>query len=165
MMALVLSCSLPARFRIGSEWHNYMHRSICENSCLVHLPIVCVFQQFAHCLLFNNLCCVALEQLGRRREEVGVPDGGFIDCIRGTIKENSEQVLYFFRTQEAVAAGIQWVAAHGRPGASYDEVAMATPVFASANNNILTGGAPMSGAGTLACFSSSVVLHVVGLAL
>ena len=90
-------------------------------------------------MIFNNLRCVALKQLGRRREEVGVPDGGFFECVRGTIKDNSEQVLYLFRTQEP--AGMQWVAVHGPPGASYDEVAMATPVFASADENILTGGA------------------------
>ena len=55
--------------------------------------------------------------------------------------QRSEQVLYLFRTQGAVAVGMQWVAVHGPPGASYDEVAMATPVFASADENILTGGA------------------------
>ena len=80
-----------------------------------------------------------MKQLGRRRDEAGVPDGGFFECVRGTIKDNSEQVLYLFRTQEPT--GMQWVAVHGPPGASYDEVAMATPVFASADENILTGGA------------------------
>ena len=92
-----------------------------------------------HCLFFNASCCVALKQLGRRREETGVPDGGCFECVRGTINENSEQVLYLFRTQEAV--GMQWVAAHGRPLASYDEVAMAIPVFGSAGENIVAGGA------------------------
>ena len=93
---------------------------------------------FAH-LLFKNLCCVALKQLGRRRDEPGVPDSGFFECCRGTDNANTEQVLYMFKAQEAT--GMQWVAVHGPPGASYDEVAMATPVFGSADENILTGGA------------------------
>ena len=82
---------------------------------------------------------VALKQLGRRRGEADVPDGGFFECFRGTINENSEQVLYLCRTHEP--AGMQWVAVHGRPGASYDEVALATPVFGSADENILMEGA------------------------
>ena len=140
MMALAL-VSLPARFRIGSEWHNYMYKSIHETVALFICLLSSFFQQPVHCLLFNNWCCAALKQLGGRREEAGVPGGGFFECVRGTIKENWEQVLYLFRAQEAVAAGMQWVAVHGRPGASYEEVAMATPVFASADNNILTGSA------------------------
>ena len=80
-----------------------------------------------------------MKQLGRPQDDAGVNDGGFFECVRGTIKDNSEQVLYLFRTQDP--AGMQWVAAHGPPRASYYEVAMATPVFASADENILTGGA------------------------
>ena len=80
-----------------------------------------------------------MKHLGRPRDEAGVPDGGFLECARGASKDNSEQVLYLFRTQEPT--GTQWVAVHGFPGASYDEVAMATPEFASADENILTGGA------------------------
>ena len=76
-----------------------------------------------------------MKQLGRRREESGVPDGGFFECVRGTDKkDNSQRLLYLFRAQEAV--GMQWVAVHGLPGASYDEVAMATPVFCSADENM-----------------------------
>ena len=136
VMALVLIVgSLPARFRIGSTFpcrlfNNYMYRSIYKTVVLFICPLSG---------LFNNWCCAALKQLGRRRDEAGVPDGGFFECVRGTIKDNSEQVLYLFRTQEPT--GMQWVAVHGPPGASYDEVAMATPVFASADENILTGGA------------------------
>ena len=137
IMALVL-VSLPARFRIGSEWHNYVYRSIYETIVLLICQLS-AFQQLVHCLLFNDLCCVALKQLGRRREEVGVPDGGFFECVRGTDKDNIQRVLYLFRAQEA--AGMQWVAVHGPPGASYDEVAMATPVFGSADENMLTGDA------------------------
>ena len=80
-----------------------------------------------------------MKQLGRRREVAGVPDGDFFECVRGTIKDNSEQVLYLFRTQDPTRT--QWVAVHGPSSASYDEVAMATPVFASADENILAGGA------------------------
>ena len=35
---------------------------------------------------------------------------------------------------------MQWVAVHGPPGASYDEVAEATPVFGTADENVLMGG-------------------------
>ena len=38
-MALVLYGSLPARFRIGSEWHNYMYRSIHERVLLFICPL------------------------------------------------------------------------------------------------------------------------------
>ena len=92
---------------------------------------------FAH-LLFTNLCCVALKQLGRRREKVGVPDGGFFECVRGTDKENSERALYLLRAQDAV--GLQWVAVHGPPGHLYDQVAMAAPVFGSADENTCGSG-------------------------
>ena len=44
------------------------------------------------------------------------------------------------------------------PGEYYDNVATATPVFGSADENILIGVA-MSGTGTVACCSSSVVVH------
>ena len=50
------------------------------------------------------------------------------------------------------------------PGASYDEVAEATPVFGTADENVLMGGGGgggMCGSGTLACYSSSVVLHAL----
>ena len=54
----------------------------------------------------------------------------------------NQRVLYLFRAQWwwQEAAGMQWVAVHGHPGASYDEVAMATPVFGSADKSILTEG-------------------------
>ena len=38
------------------------------------------------------------------------------------------------------AVGMQWVAVHGLPEASYDDVATATPVFGSADENILMAG-------------------------
>ena len=48
------------------------------------------------------------------------------------------------------------------PGASYDEVAEATPVFGTADANvIMCGGGGMCGSGTLACYSSSVVKHAL----
>ena len=54
----------------------------------------------------------------------------------------SQRALYLFRAQWwlQAAVGMQLWAAHGHPGASYDEVAMATPVFGSADENILTEG-------------------------
>jgi hypothetical protein len=99
---------------------------------VVHLPIVC----------FSKVVCqrgwgplgktiVAWKQLGRRRE-------GFFECVRGIDKDNSEQVFYLFRAHEAV--GMQWAAAHHPPGAYYDEVAMATPAFGSADEDILMAG-------------------------
>ena len=51
----------------------------------------------------------------------------------GTDQDDSEQVLYLFRAYDAT--GMQWVAVHGPPGASYDNVAMATPLFGSADEN------------------------------
>ena len=79
-----------------------------------------------------------MKQLGRLRDELGVPDSGFFVCCRGTYNANTEQVLYMFKAQEAT--GMQWVAVHGPPGASYDEVAEATPVFGTADENVLMGG-------------------------
>ena len=70
----------------------------------------------------------------------------------------TERALYWFMAQEAIV--IQWVAVHGPPGASYDEVAMATPVFGSADEDILMEAA-ISGTGIHARYSSSVVVHVV----
>ena len=79
-----------------------------------------------------------MEQLGRRRDEPGIPDSGFFECCRGTDNANTEQVLYMFKAQEAT--GMQWVAVHGPPGASYDEVAEATPVIGTADENVLMVG-------------------------
>ena len=53
-MALVLVGGLPDKFRIGSEWNNYMYRSI--YAAIVSCS--CVNNQscsFAHCLLFQEL--------------------------------------------------------------------------------------------------------------
>ena len=58
--------------------------------------------------------------------------------VRRTDKNNTEQVLYLFRAD--ALTGMQWVAVHGPPEASYNDVATATPVFGSADENILMAG-------------------------
>ena len=56
------------------------------------------------------------------------------ECVRGTDKDNTEQVLYVFRAHDA--AGIQWVAVHGPPGPSDHDVAMnGTPVHGNADKD------------------------------
>ena len=60
--------------------------------------------------------------------------------VRGTANHNAEQVLYLFRAHDAV--GMKWAAAHGPPEAYYEDVATATPVFGSPDENILMAGSP-----------------------
>ena len=92
MALVVFGRGLPERFRIGPEWNNYMYKSIYETvvSCSgvnnpAHLPIVCFSTTDG-----QSGSNQALKQLGKRRAR-------FFECVRGTDKDNAEQVLYLFR--------------------------------------------------------------------
>ncbi|MFM7984416.1 MAG: hypothetical protein ACKPKO_34335, partial [Candidatus Fonsibacter sp.] len=77
----------------------------------------------------------ALKQLGRRRGH------GFFGCVSGTDIANTEQVLYLFRCNND-EGGMQWVAVHGLPTASYDDVAKkkALPFFGTREKSIVEAG-------------------------
>ena len=60
------------------------------------------------------------------------------ECVRGTDKGNTKQVLDLLR---ACADGMQRMAVHGRPGASYHDVAMnGTLVYGNADEDALMAG-------------------------
>ena len=80
-------------------------------------------------------------QLGKRREEGGVRTEVSVSVsgARGQARGGTVRVLYLFIRNDAT--GMPRAAVHG-PSATYtDQVAMATPVFGSAAENILTEGA------------------------
>ncbi|MFM7989957.1 MAG: hypothetical protein ACKPKO_62650 [Candidatus Fonsibacter sp.] len=75
---------------------------------------------------------IAWKQLDRRGE-------GFFECVRGTDKNNTGQVIYLFRVNDD-AVGSMWVAGLGPHEAYYDVVATAAPVFGGGEDNILKAG-------------------------
>ena len=61
------------------------------------------------------------------------------ECVRGTDKDNTEQVLYLFMADAYF--GMQWVAAHAPPATSWSDVVIkGTQVIGSADEGIWLAG-------------------------